>query len=331
MKKALVLTLFLVLLLGTTMAYAAKMGQKTFNDLPKGHWAYAAVEEMREDGILDGFPDMTFRPAEIVTYGEFIKMATTMTKVTGKYMKADAFQHWAQRYYECGLCNFYYTESEIPKSKLGEPISRGDMALIISNLMKSEIKTADYGDYEEILEDITDVDSGTKNEAAIIKAYATGVLSGYPDGSFHPNQSLSRAEAASVILRAKAFAKISTETEEEKPTLESESPVYAEELVLITLSDYGSPMDEAHKKELLGALKQQIPSLSQKVYTAAITFAERPLGEHNMEIRKQYIGKYPVLMEHSENSITIHIYSPGSCDGDEGWKTKKGEINDSYI
>ncbi len=71
MKKffSLLLVVCMLLSMMTVMANA------TFPDLPEGHWAYSAVEKMRNDGRVNGFPDGTFKPDELVTRWQFAKMA----------------------------------------------------------------------------------------------------------------------------------------------------------------------------------------------------------------------------------------------------------------
>ena len=41
----------------------------SYDDLPEKHWAYEAVERMCEKGIVNGYPDGTFKPSGTVTYG----------------------------------------------------------------------------------------------------------------------------------------------------------------------------------------------------------------------------------------------------------------------
>ena len=38
-------------------------------------------------------------------------------------------------------------------------------------------------------------------ESALDAAYSNGLISGYPDGSFKPNQTITKAEAATIIAR----------------------------------------------------------------------------------------------------------------------------------
>jgi len=58
MKHAQILALVVSLALTGSMALAQKT--KPFPDVPKDHWAYQAVMELKEKGILIGYPDGTF-------------------------------------------------------------------------------------------------------------------------------------------------------------------------------------------------------------------------------------------------------------------------------
>ena len=41
---------------GTAPAGPAPVADRPFSDVPRGHWAYDAVEELRKRGILRGYP-----------------------------------------------------------------------------------------------------------------------------------------------------------------------------------------------------------------------------------------------------------------------------------
>ena len=57
------------------LTFATVLAAPAFPDLPEDHWAYSAVEKMRNDGRVNGFPDGTFKPDELVTRWQFAKMA----------------------------------------------------------------------------------------------------------------------------------------------------------------------------------------------------------------------------------------------------------------
>jgi hypothetical protein len=57
-----ILNTTLMILAGATMASAA-----TFSDVPASHWAYQAVSELTDKGIIQGFPNGTFKGNELVS------------------------------------------------------------------------------------------------------------------------------------------------------------------------------------------------------------------------------------------------------------------------
>ena len=166
-----------------------------FSDLPAQHWALSSIKEMCSIGILKGYPDQSFRPEKPVTYGEYIKMASII--LDGKDASNETKGNWALKYYKKGLENSFYTEYDIPNAKLNWQISRGDMALIICGLLEKE-KVENFNVVEG---SIPDIDEKTKHEYEIVKAYAAGILEGYSDGTFRPEETLSRAEAAASLFR----------------------------------------------------------------------------------------------------------------------------------
>jgi predicted porin len=63
MKRLLVTVAGLSLITGLTFAQ--------MRDVPPGHWAYQSIEQLVQLGIIDGYPDGTFRPNRTMTRAEF--------------------------------------------------------------------------------------------------------------------------------------------------------------------------------------------------------------------------------------------------------------------
>ena len=76
MKKSLVFAMAMALGLSTT-AFAAN----PFSDLPAGHWAYGAVAKLAAAGVVDGYPDGTFKGDKTMTRYE---MAQIVAKALAK-------------------------------------------------------------------------------------------------------------------------------------------------------------------------------------------------------------------------------------------------------
>ena len=62
MKKSLVLAMAMALGVSAT-AFAAN----PFSDVPAGHWSYASVSKLAAAGIVDGYPDGTFKGDNLMT------------------------------------------------------------------------------------------------------------------------------------------------------------------------------------------------------------------------------------------------------------------------
>ena len=76
MKKSLVLAMVMALGISAT-AFAAN----PFSDVPAGHWAYASVSKLAAAGIVDGYPDGTFKGDNLMTRYE---MAQIVAKAYAK-------------------------------------------------------------------------------------------------------------------------------------------------------------------------------------------------------------------------------------------------------
>lgn len=189
MKKIIALVLT-VLLASSAAAYGAG-----YTDVTQGNWAYDAINAMSDRMIINGYLDGSFKPDNTITYGEFIKMA--LIAATGEDAGNAAVGNWASNYYDKALELGCFTEYDIEKSRLNDKITRAHMALIISAILGN----IEIDNYDKIQEGITDITYQTKYEYDITKAYTSGILTGYTDKTFHPERTLSRAEASIVIYR----------------------------------------------------------------------------------------------------------------------------------
>lgn len=205
-----------LLLSGVCSAWADSAGiskislpAETFSDVKAEDWYYQAVKDMSRKGVIEGYPDGSFRPSKTVTCGEFIKMAAAAAGVTENELagEEDRPKHWALPWYEKGLDLNWYTKDDMGAGKMDRKINRGQMALIAEGVLETVSgKGAEENDkwldsYSQWMAEISDVDARTPYEYEIICAYGNGILTGYPDGSFRPGGFLSRAEAAVVISR----------------------------------------------------------------------------------------------------------------------------------
>lgn len=367
MKKYLFILAVLVPALAITASFSFG-DDPAFSDLKNDHWAYGNVIRLAKEGIITGYPDGSFKPKNEVTYAEFIKMVAVAGRAIEGDVKSESGYHWAMPYYETSINNAYFTKWDISQSALDRPIPRKDMALIASGIIGEGIKVSDYGDYNKILGSISDVNVRDTHEFYIVKAYATGILSGYPDGSFKPDGVLSRAEAASVIDRLiKAIngegVVVELQVPEEKPeeNLKNEEPedqgLIIEEpkikyggslrddyydLVAVEENPLGAPdgtvdfrmfeysyKTDERQAELLRVLEIYYPAQAEEIHKTLITFAAKPMPDGKQGMRKQYFGDYPVLMEHMKDVVGLYVLPIGYTDYYYG--IKPGQIYEEFF
>jgi len=84
-RKFLIVILFLSLLLfsATIVEAALDSGSANpFTDVPKGHWSIKAIDKLVSEGLIEGFPDGTFKGAKVITrYDLALYLARILAKV----------------------------------------------------------------------------------------------------------------------------------------------------------------------------------------------------------------------------------------------------------
>jgi hypothetical protein len=237
-KAGLCLFVFLAVLLSFVLSGAMSKvfaaPAIVFSDVAPDAWYSAAVSRAKGEGILDGYPDGSFRPDGVVTYAEFLRMAVgnAPPPSTG---------HWAAGYYEEGIKRELFTQREIRPGSLDQPISRKYMALVFAGLLKDRDFIPLTGFF--------DIDPRSAFEYYIAKSAAAGLLIGYPDHTFRPDSFLTRAEAATAFVRLSDIA-AADKQEEAVPVEdmggETEQP---------SIEDVMEPEYKAYLDEILQSLR----------------------------------------------------------------------------
>jgi hypothetical protein len=149
--------------------------------------------EKQHKAYISGYPDGTFGPEKSITRAE---MATVLFRVFEKAANRAHFTytdvastHWAQEAIE-QVTKMSLMEGYADGSfKAEQMITRAEIAVILSRLSSN---TPSSG------ESFPDV-KGHWAQSAIEQLKATGIISGYADGMFRPEQTLKRAEVVAMI------------------------------------------------------------------------------------------------------------------------------------
>lgn len=154
-----------------------------FSDISTSAWYYDYVNDLYNEGVVNGYEDSTFRPERTVTTGETLKM---ILLAAGFQEPEPATQHWASGYLDLALEYGILDRGDI--TDLDVPISRVLMAKIAANALGIE-QLFDVSGF-------TDCDN--KYACAL---YDWGITEGYEDGTFRPQRSLTRAELTTIVWR----------------------------------------------------------------------------------------------------------------------------------
>ncbi|MDK9711260.1 CAP-associated domain-containing protein [Acidaminobacter sp.] len=194
----LLLTLVLMVSLVAPVAFA-------FEDTDQ-HWGRDYIGTLVKYGIVNGYPDGSFRPDAQITRSEFLVM--TLKSLGETVRTASSGEYWGQPYIDKAKALGLIQSSDfasLTASTFDRPILREEMAGIVSAayLRSNERPTASTLDIAA--DKISDLDAvrDCYQEPTLV-AYAVKLLSGYTDGSFRPAGTATRAESS--VVSAKLLA-----------------------------------------------------------------------------------------------------------------------------
>lgn len=188
MKKV-ISVLLTVSIVFATLCIVPFAASAAFPDLAADHWAYAQVERLVADGTINGMPDGSFNPTGVVTRAEFVKMLGKSDVRFDKDFNDVLPSHWAYDYI------MYSQLSGDANGNFGPAniITRGEVAnLLYKRYANGAKEIAPY----YITSQGTDVN-------AVAWVYNTGLMVGGDMLNLRLDDTLTRAEAAVLIVRAK--------------------------------------------------------------------------------------------------------------------------------
>ena len=167
------------------------------------HSAKSEILKAANIGIIEGYPDGTFKPDEKITRGEFIKMAMSLaTNVTFDFsiMPECKVTGWVGPYVSAAEMQNVVEKGKYTDENISEPITRIEMICILSRIQINMKEISQYRDDKSLY---TDIDSLTKEEKELLIHAARyelieGMLS---TKEIKPHEELTRAEAAVALMR----------------------------------------------------------------------------------------------------------------------------------
>lgn len=170
-----------------------------------GCWFEPCVTRLYEQGLVSGVSDSKFAPNQGITRAEVCVILCRLLGIAPDEslsgIPEDIKGHWAQGYLTAAIRSGLLAGYEDGLFRPSAKISRQEMAALIAKVIVTG-NTIDYN--EPVYSDVTR--DGWANNA-IVALSVHEVISGYPDGTFRPFGTLTRAEAASMIDKIIDFPK----------------------------------------------------------------------------------------------------------------------------
>ncbi|KRE39681.1 S-layer homology domain-containing protein [Paenibacillus sp. Soil724D2] len=201
----------------------------------RGHWAEQTISQMVQQGLLDGFPDGTFRPDDTVTADQFVKIV--LLAFTDKYpngerkwkssflqtlsasnqsilqqdyrdftFKPNTVGYWAKPYLDLASDLHFISKGQFSDYKA--MLKREDVAEILYYLLKETEYLEDEVYSLKAASQFGDLQSATARQQKFIgEAMTKGIMEGYPNGYFGVGRPVTRAEALQIIARLQTKSK----------------------------------------------------------------------------------------------------------------------------
>ncbi len=183
--------------------------ETVFPDVTSAGWYYDDVMYLYRNGIIGGFPDGTFRPDDKVTTGQALKM---IVLAAGYPEPEQAASHWAR-----GYLNFALEAGILERGEIT------DLDVNMSRLLTAKVTARALGAARQ---DMTQKFTDT-NDDFVHALSEIGIIGGYPDGTFRPEGSLTRAELSTIVSRIYAFRidRSGTTDGENEDDLDDDTPI----------------------------------------------------------------------------------------------------------
>ncbi|MDY6314941.1 MAG: S-layer homology domain-containing protein [Clostridia bacterium] len=204
MKKIISFILTVTMMLTAVSVFAADVSQKDypqkFWDVPKDHWAFNYIAELVNKGVLAGYEDGSFKPDATVTRAEWAKimvLAAGLPTSDNNVYFTDMQNHWANIYVNTAK-NYLaaYTDGTF---KPDQAAVREDVTVSLVKLKGYDINSVDYS-YLSQFKDTNSISNSLKAYVAV--AIQNNLISGFDDNTFRGQDTLTRAEAATLLWKA---------------------------------------------------------------------------------------------------------------------------------
>lgn len=204
MKKKIV-SAALTCVLAASLSVPVLAADLTFSDVPASHWAAQPILEMTEQGLFSGTTTPingvgTFSPEATMNRGAFLTVLTRwLFGDELDTMSTTPSTPWWQNNYTLALQYGLLKDKELG-GDLDKAMSRQEMAVVLARVAQGLGLKPDTLVGESVIPDWDSIGEGYREGVRL--SYSLGFIGGVDNkGTFNPNGTLNRAQAATVVFR----------------------------------------------------------------------------------------------------------------------------------
>lgn len=178
-----------------------------FTDVPETYTFYTFIKNLVDDNIVSGYPDGSFKPEEPVTRGamsKFIKNAMNIQTDTSCGAFSDVpTSHTFYSNIMSLKCAGVITGYEDGTFKPNDTVTRGAAMKFVMNGLRISKDDPNYLSYTGDTQTFPDVSTAHIFYEYIMSASTNGIVSGYEDGTFQPDNTTTRGAMSKMIDNAR--------------------------------------------------------------------------------------------------------------------------------
>ncbi|OPX84341.1 MAG: Endoglucanase precursor [Pelotomaculum sp. PtaB.Bin104] len=177
-----------------------------FEDVRDSHWAAEVIKQMCKKGIVNGYPDGTFKPENNITRAEFAKIIVEAMKLDQENPSIPSFTDikrgdWYYGYVEAAAKSDLVKGFETGEFRPNERINREQIAAVLVRALGKEAEARAHQDEETIFTDDQSISPWARGYINVAVQDEAALIVGYPDRTFKPLNKATRAEACTLISR----------------------------------------------------------------------------------------------------------------------------------
>ena len=182
----------------------------SYTDIPPNYWAYQAIGQLTCMGAISGYPDGSFHPSANMQRDQVAKVMVLAKSWQIQHL-SQIFSdvppsYWAYDYIQtsyafAAVTGYYDNQSNHPCANHGvaSPCFLPHNNITRAELTSVVVRIQGWAPYDPATPTFSDVPKTNWAYQFIETGYLHGVINGYPDGTFRPNSSITRAEVSKVV------------------------------------------------------------------------------------------------------------------------------------